>query len=76
MKEVELSYGASILIPNREFKLLKQMSDSKETKFRIDSLTPRAQVLASKLIDYQILNRDDEYFYLRPFYVKDESKDK
>lgn len=70
MKEVELSYGATILIPNREFNLLEKMIKSNKKKFPRSSFTPRADVLATRLVDYQVLNRDDENYYLRPIHVK------
>lgn len=68
MKQVETASGFIVAIPNREYSLLKKIQTSGKKKFKRSQMTPRTEVLASNLVSHHVLNRDDEHFYLLPFF--------
>lgn len=69
MNQVELISGLHVIIPNREFALLKKMLDMGTKTFDRDSMSPRAQHLANSLVGLHVLDRNDDDYILRQFTI-------
>lgn len=68
MKTVELMSGITVMVPRRAYELLEKIKKSKKDKIRRADLSERVQVIADTLVSHHLLNRDDEYYYVLPFY--------
>lgn len=71
MKEVEMIGGYTVYIPLREYSLLTKIVERNVMTIPRSSLTPRAATLADNLVQYHVLDRDDDNYYVKQFKFKD-----
>lgn len=67
MNQVELISGYTVLIPKREFELLKKLVNSEQKTFKRNKMSMRASALADSLVQHHVLDRDDDNYILRQF---------
>ena len=72
MKTLEIESGFTVMISKRDFEFLSKLKASKKKKFKRDSFSDRATMIANRLVQNHLLNRDEDYFYLLPYYEKKE----
>lgn len=68
MIQLELESGITVMVSRRHYDFLKQMKKSTKSKVKRSSLSYRAELIANSLVASQLLNRDDEFYYILPFY--------
>lgn len=69
MNSIEMIGGYTVIIPKREFELLLKMVNSNQKIFKRSSLSPRAETLANNLVQYHVLDRDDDNYLIRQFKI-------
>lgn len=69
MKVVELSGGIQTFIPRTEYEFLKKILAKEVKSFKIDNLTERQRFLSDSLVKYNILDKEDDIYYLKEVHI-------
>lgn len=73
MKIVEVTGGLYINLPNKEYHFLLKMKNKGIEKIPRNKLNERNTFIADNLVNYHILDKDNDYYYLRKgVYLDDE----
>ncbi|ASV44025.1 hypothetical protein PBI_SCTP2_10 [Salicola phage SCTP-2] len=69
MKVVEITGGLKTTLPSMEYRLLKRIIDKNMTIIDSKKLTEKQIILCDSLVEYHVLDKEEDYYYLREVYL-------
>lgn len=69
MRVVEVSGGIFTMLPSTEYKFLKRLIDNNKYAINSSDLTEKQLHICNSLVEYHILDKEENYYYIREVYL-------